>query len=107
MCIELPWDIISYNIIDNRILHVEITTPLIEFMYLKIDDVKKAWVKFLGQFIEDQPGIDMSWEMEPRDDNALVTIKIAKSGSLPEFSAAEAKGAIDAIDAVDELFERS
>jgi len=86
---------------------VEITTPLIEFMYLKIDDVKKAWVGFLGQFIVDQPGIEMSWEMEPRDDNALVTIKIAKTGDLPQFSSEEAKGAIDAIDAVDELFERS
>jgi hypothetical protein len=106
VCVELPWDIISYNIIDNRILHVEITTPLIEFMYLKIDDVKKAWVKFLGQFIADQPGIDMSWEMEPRDDSALVTIKIAKTGDLPEFSTKEAKSALDAIDAVDAMFEK-
>lgn len=104
---RMPWDIVSYNIINNSILQVEITTPLIEFMYLKIDDVKKAWVKFLGQFITDQQGIDMSWEMEPRDDNALVTIKIAKIGDLPKFSAAETKGAIDAIDAIDELFERS
>lgn len=104
---RMPWDIISYNIIDNSILQVEITTPLIEFMYLKIDDVKKAWVKFLGQFITDQPGIDMSWEMEPRDDNALVTIKIAKIGDLPKFSATEAKGVIDAIDAVDGLLEET
>ena len=100
LCLEMPWDIISYNIIDNRILHVEITTPLIDFMYLNIDDVKEAWVKFLGQFIADQPGIDMSWEMEPRDDKALVTIKIAKIGDLPKFSPAEAKGAIDAVDAI-------
>jgi hypothetical protein len=42
----------------------------------------------------------MSWEMEPRDDNALVTLKIAKIGDLPEFSAEEARGAIDAVDAL-------
>lgn len=100
LCLEMPWDIISYNIIDNRILHVEITTPLLEFMYLKIDDVKEAWVKLLGQIIADQPGIDMSWEMEPYEDNALVTIKIAKTGDLPKFSPEEARGAIDAVDAL-------
>ncbi|MHA1963782.1 MAG: hypothetical protein ACXACG_05550 [Candidatus Thorarchaeota archaeon] len=96
----MPWDILSYNIVDKRILKVEISTPLMEFMYLKIDDVKEAWVKMLGQFIAEQPGIDMSWEMEPRDDNALVTIKIAKIGDLPEFSAEEARGAIEAVDAI-------
>jgi len=73
-----------------------------EFIYLKIDDVKEAWVRFLGQFISEQPGIDMSWEMEPRDDTALVTLKIAKIGDLPEFSPEEAIGALDAVDA---LFE--
>lgn len=76
-------------------------------MYLKIDDVKKAWVNFLGQFIVDQPGIDMSWEMEPKDDIALVTIRIAKIGDLPKFSPEEARGAIHAIDAVDGLLEDS
>jgi hypothetical protein len=96
----MPWDILSYNIVDKRILKVEISTPLMEFMYFKIDDVKEAWVKMLGQFIAEQPGIDMSWEMEPRDDNALVTIKIAKIGDLPEFSAEEARGAIEAVDAI-------
>jgi hypothetical protein len=103
MCLEMPWDIDNYNIIDGRILRVEITVPLLEFMYIKIDDVKEAWVRFLGQFVSEQPGIDMSWEMEPRDDNALVTLKIAKIGDLPEFSADEAESAIDAVDA---LFER-
>ncbi|MHA2396974.1 MAG: hypothetical protein ACXAC0_09745 [Candidatus Thorarchaeota archaeon] len=98
----MPWNIDNYNILDGRILRVEITVPLMEFMYLKIDDVKNAWVKFLGQFVSEQPGIDMSWEMEPQDDNALVTLKIAKTGDLPEFSPEEAKGAIDAVDA---LFE--
>ena len=100
MCLEMPWNIDNYNILDGRILRVEITVPLMEFMYLKIDDVKQAWIKFLGQFVSEQPGIDMSWEMEPQDDNALVTLKIAKIGDLPEFSPEEAIGAIDAVDAL-------
>lgn len=96
----MPWSIENYNIVDGRILRVEITVPLMEFIYLKIDDVKEAWVRFLGGFISEQPGIDMSWEMEPRGDNALVTLKIAKIGDLPEFSPEEARGAIDAVDAL-------
>ena len=86
--------------IDGRILKVEITVPLMEFIYLKIDDVKEAWVNMLGQFIAEQPGIDMSWEMEPRQEDAVVTIKIAKIGDLPEFSVEEAKGAMGAVDAL-------
>ena len=104
LCLVMPWNIENYNIIDGRILRVEISLPLMEFIYLKIDDVKEAWVDMLGKFIADQPGIDMSWVMEPRDENAIVTIKIAKIGELPEFSAEEARGAIDAVDA---LFESS
>ena len=96
----MPWSIENYNIVDGRILRVEITVPLMEFIYLKIDDVKEAWIRFLGGFISEQPGIDMSWEMEPRGDNALVTLKIAKIGDLPEFSPEEARGAIDAVDAL-------
>ncbi len=96
----MPWSIENYNIVDGRILRVEITVPLMEFIYLKIDDVKEAWIRFLGGFISEQPGIDMSWEMEPRDDNALVTLKIAKIGDLPKFSPEEARGAIDAVDAL-------
>ena len=96
----MPWNIDNYNIIDGRILRIEISVPLMEFIYLKIDDVKEAWVKFLGQFIKDQPGIDMSWEMEPCDDTAVVTLKIAKIGELPEFSPEEAIGALDAVDAL-------
>jgi hypothetical protein len=42
----------------------------------------------------------MSWEMEPKGEDALVTIKIAKIGQLPEFSPEEARGAISAIDAI-------
>ena len=74
-----------------------------EFIYLKIDDVKEAWLEMLGQFVTEQPGIDMSWEMEPKGEDALVIIKIAKIGELPEFSPEEARGAIDAVDA---LFDR-
>ncbi|MHA1950526.1 MAG: hypothetical protein ACXAAO_11445 [Candidatus Thorarchaeota archaeon] len=96
----MPWEILSYNIIDKRVLKVEITTPLMEFIYLKIDDVKEAWLEMLGQFISEQPGIDMSWEMEPKDHEALVTIMIAKTGHLPEFSPEEARGAINAVDAL-------
>jgi hypothetical protein len=98
----MPWDICNYHIIDKRILKVEITIPLMEFIYLKIDDVKEAWLEMLGQFVSEQPGIDMSWEMEPKNEDALVTIKIAKTGDLPEFSPEEARGAISAVDA---LFE--
>ncbi len=71
-----------------------------EFIYLKIDDIKEAWLEMLGQFISEQPGIDMSWEMEPQNENALVTIMIAKVGDLPEFSKEEARGAIEAVDAL-------
>ena len=100
LCLAMQWNIENYNIIDGRILRVEISLPLMEFIYLKIDDVKEAWVKFLGQFITEQPGIDMSWEMAPQDENAVVTIKIAKIGDLPEFSVEEAKGALSAVDAL-------
>ena len=98
----MPWDICNYHI-DKRVLRVEITIPLMEFIYLKIDDVKEAWLEMLGQFVTEQPGIDMSWEMEPKGEDALVIIKIAKIGELPEFSPEEARGAIDAVDA---LFDR-
>ena len=91
------WDIDNYIIVDNRILKVEISVPLMEFLYINIDDVKVAWLEMLSQFIEEQPGVDMSWEMQPVDDKAVVTIKIAKSG---QFTTAETKGAIDAVDAL-------
>ena len=58
------------------------------------------WLDMLGRFLSEQPGIDMSWEMEPKGDDALVTIKIAKIGELPEFSPEEARGAISAVDAL-------
>ena len=93
----MPWDIENYVIIDNRILKVEISVPLMEFLYINIDDVKVAWLEMLSQFITEQPGVDMSWEMQPVDDNAVVTIQIAKAG---QFTEAETKGAIDAVDAL-------
>ena len=96
----MPWNIENYIIVDNRILKVEISVPLIEFLYVNIDDVKVAWLEMLSQFIAEQPGVDMSWEMQPVDDKALVIIQIAKSG---QFTKAETKGAIDAVDA---LFDR-
>jgi hypothetical protein len=96
----MPWDIENYVIVDNRVLKVEISVPLMEFLYVNIDDVKVAWLEMLSQFIVEQPGVDMSWEMQPVDDKAVVTIRIAKSG---QFTKAETKGAIDAMDA---LFDR-
>ena len=93
----MPWDIENYVIIDNRILKVEISVPLMEFLYINIDDVKVAWLEMLSQFITEQPGVDMSWEMQPVDDNAVVTIQIAKTG---QFTKEETKGAIDAVDAL-------
>jgi hypothetical protein len=96
----MPWSVNNYNIIDGQILKVEITIPLMEFIFLKIDDIKEAWLEMLGQFISEQPGIDMSWEMEPQNEDALVTIMIAKAGDLPKFSPEETRGAINAVDAL-------
>lgn len=99
----MQWDIENYIIVDNRILRVEISVPLLEFAYIDIDDVKVAWLEMLKQFVSEQPGFDMSWEMRPVDDKALVTIQIAKAG---QFTAKETKGAIDAVDALFDLKQR-
>jgi hypothetical protein len=96
----MPWNIENYYILDGRILRVEISIPLIEFLYISIDDVKEAWLDMLKQFVSEQPGIDVSWEMQPREDQAVVTIQIAKRGGLGEFTKEETKGAIDAVDAL-------
>ncbi|MGY5870946.1 MAG: hypothetical protein RTV72_01735 [Candidatus Thorarchaeota archaeon] len=96
----MPWDIENYIIVDNRILKVEISVPLLEFIYINIDDVKVAWLEMLSQFVSEQREFDLSWEMQPVDDKALVIIQIAKAG---QFTKAETKGAIDAVDA---LFDR-
>ena len=99
----MPWDIENYHIVDGRILNVEISIPLMEFLYTNIDDVKDAWMEMLGQFISEEPGVEMSWEMQPRGENAIVTIQIAKPGDLETFTDSEAKGALGAVDA---LFDR-
>jgi hypothetical protein len=96
----MPWDVENYYIVDDRILKVEISVPLMEFLYTGIDDVKEAWLEMLDQFVTQQPGFDLSWEMQPRGDDALVTIKIAKAGELDEFTSLESKGALDAMDAL-------
>jgi len=98
----MPWNVENYYIVDDRALFVEITIPLMEFYYTDIEDVKKEWLEMLDRFVKEQPGFDMSWEMQPKDENALVTIKIAKMGQLDDFTDAEARGALDAADA---LFE--
>ncbi len=96
----MPWDVENYYIVDDRILRVEISVPLMEFLYTEIDDVKEAWLEMLDNFVSQQPGIEMSWEMQPRGDNAVVTIQIAKSGGLGEFTSQESRGALDAVDAL-------
>lgn len=93
----MQWDIENYIIVDNRILRVEISVPLLDFVYIDIDDVKVAWLEMLSQFVSDEPGIDMSWEMRPVEDKAIVTIQIAKTG---QFTEEETKGAINAVDAL-------
>lgn len=93
----MPWDIENYIIVDNRILKVEISVPLLEFIYVNIDDVIVAWLEMLKQFVAEEPGVDVSWEMQPVDEKAVVTIQIAKTG---QFTTKETKGAINAVDAL-------
>jgi hypothetical protein len=79
---------------------VDIVIPLMEFLYTNIDDVKEAWLDMLGQFVSEEPGFEMFWTMQPRDEDAIVTIKIAKPGDLTKFTDAETKGALGAVDAL-------
>ncbi len=99
----LPWDIENYYINNNQVLTVEITVPLMEFMYTNIEDVKDAWFQMLSQFVNEHPGFEMSWEMQPRNTDALVMVRIAKEGTLKDFSKKEAK---DALAAADALFDK-
>ena len=99
----MPWDIENYYISNSRVLTVEISIPLMEFLKSNIDDVKTAWLDMLNLFSAEQPGYDISWEMAPRNDHALVTVKIAKIGELEDFTAKEAEAAISAADA---MFDR-
>lgn len=99
----LPWDIENYYINNNTVLTVEITVPLMEFMYTNIEDVKDAWFEMLSVFVNEYPGFEMSWEMQPRDAHALVMVRIAKTGGLKDFTKREAK---DALAAADALFDK-
>ncbi len=102
----MPWDIRNYYIMGGRVLNVEITIPLLEFIYKeapKIEEVKDAWFQMLKQFVKEEPDYEASWEMQPEDDLALVTIRIAKKGELEEFTKKEIEQALGASDA---LFER-
>ena len=99
----MPWNIENYFIMNNTVLQVEITIPLMEFIYVKIEDVKDAWVNLLGQVVNEHPEYDIAWEMQPKDDDALVLVRIAKSGNLEAFTTKEAK---DALAAADALFEK-
>lgn len=89
---------------NNRVLQVEISTPLMDLLYADIEDVKDTWVEMLGQFVNEHPEFEMSWEMQPKEDDALVLVRIAKAGELAEFSTKEAK---DALAAADALFDKS
>jgi hypothetical protein len=102
----MPWDIRSYYITSGRVLNVEITIPLLEFLYEeapKVEEVKDAWFQMLRQFVTEEPDYEASWEMQPEEDVALVTIRIAKRGELEEFTMKEIESAISASDA---LFEK-
>ncbi len=96
----MPWKVENYYIISHRVLNIEITTPLIEFLYVNIDDVKKAWLEMLSQLAEEQPEYDMSWSMQPRNGEVLVTIRVAKAGALSDLTSTEVRHALDATDAL-------
>jgi len=96
----LHWNVENYYIKSAGVLCVEVSIPLMEFLYVKIDDVKKAWLELLKQFVSEKPGFEISWVMEPRDDDALVTVKIAKAGKLEQFTEKEKSGALSAVDAL-------
>jgi hypothetical protein len=96
----MPWDIENYYVLNNRILHVEIFIPLIEFQYVDLDDIRDTWYDVLNEFVSTDPGFEISWEMEVRGDDALVTIRVAKSGELETFNEQEVKGALSAADAL-------
>jgi hypothetical protein len=96
----MPWDIENYYVLNNSILHVEISIPLIEFQYVELDDIKDTWFEVLNQFISEDPGFEISWEMEVRGNDALVVVRVAKSGELEAFKEVEVKSALSATDAL-------
>ncbi|MBD3407455.1 MAG: hypothetical protein GF411_15160 [Candidatus Lokiarchaeota archaeon] len=96
----MPWHIDNYYIHSGAVLCVEITIPLIDFLITEIDDVKNAWFTMLQAFVDQNPGFELSWEMEPRDDDALVIVRVAKAGELKKFTDLEKKAALSAADAL-------
>ena len=96
----MAWKIENYYVVSDKVLCVEVTIPLMEFLHTEIDDVKRAWLEMMSQVSTEEPGFDMSWEIEPRDDEALVTIKIAKAGILRDFTDSETRNMLSAVDAL-------
>ncbi len=96
----MAWKIENYYVVCDKVLCVEVTIPLMEFLHTEIDDVKRAWLEMMSQVSTEEPGFDMSWEIEPRDDEALVTIKIAKAGILRDFTDFETRNMLSAVDAL-------
>ncbi len=96
----MAWKIENYYVVSDKVLCVEVTIPLMEFLHTEIDDVKRAWLEMMSQVSTEEPGFDMSWEIEPRGDDALVTIKIAKAGVLRDFTDSETKNMLSAVDAL-------
>jgi hypothetical protein len=96
----MPWDIDNYYVLNNRILQVEISIPLIEFQYVDLDDITDAWFEVLSQFISEDPEFEISWEIEVKGDNALVTIRVAKCGELDTFNEKEVRSALSTADAL-------
>ena len=102
----IAWDIENYYITGSRVLCVEFKTPLTSFLMVEIDDVKKAWAEMLGEVANEHLGYEMSWEMLPKGENALVLVRIAKEGELEEFTEEEAKTALEVVDALFEEEEK-
>jgi len=96
----MAWKIENYYVVSDKVLCVEVTIPLMEFLHTEIDDVKRTWLEMMSQVSTEEPGFDMSWEIEPRDDEALVTIKIAKAGILRDFTYSETRNMLSAVDAL-------
>ncbi len=96
----MPWNIENYYILGGRVLCIEITIPLIDFIYINIDDVKQAWIDLLREVVQEEPGLEVSWEMVPREKDALVTIRIAKKGELERFTSGEISRALGVTDAL-------
>ncbi|MGY5854543.1 MAG: hypothetical protein RTU92_13325 [Candidatus Thorarchaeota archaeon] len=94
------WDIENYYISGGSVLCVEFKTPLSSFLMVEIEDVKSAWLEMLGEIATEQPGYEMSWEMLPRDEDAIVVVRIAKEGDLETFTPEEARTALEAVDAL-------